>query len=94
MGISCYAANAAHRGVPVLKVGHNVQARNYGGGKWKNGSVTEVLGTRHYMVQLQDGQSWKRHVDQLFTRTEDPDILSCSEPLVKDSTLDNEKSMV
>ena len=33
--------------------------------KWMQGIVTQVLGSRHYMVNIQ-GQLWKRHIDQLI----------------------------
>ena len=40
--------------------------RNYGtGDKWLPGKISEVLGTRNYMVET-GGQLWKRHVDQLL----------------------------
>ena len=40
--------------------------RNYGtGDKWLSGKISEVLGTRNYMVET-GGQLWKRHMDQLL----------------------------
>ncbi|XP_047989844.1 uncharacterized protein K02A2.6-like [Leguminivora glycinivorella] len=48
------------------KVGENVWARNFSKGeKWVSGTVTEQLGSRNYLVQREDGQIIKRHIDQL-----------------------------
>lgn len=33
--------------------------------KWKYGVVSEKLGKLHYNVELDDGRTWKRHIDQL-----------------------------
>ena len=44
-------SRTANRGCREFIVGDKVQARNYGlGGKWRHGTVMEVLGTRHYNV--------------------------------------------
>lgn len=41
-------------------------ARNYSAGeKWMQGIVTQVLGSRHYIVTIQH-QLWKIHIDQLI----------------------------
>ena len=49
-----------------LQVEDQVMARNYSErGKWMQGIVTQVLGSRNYMVNIQ-GQLWKRHMDQLI----------------------------
>lgn len=41
-------------------------ARDYmGSSKWRYGVITERLGELHYMVELDDGRLWKRHIDQL-----------------------------
>ena len=58
----------AKRGMRQFQAGDAVLARNYGRGeKWIPGVVTEVLGSRHYMVEV-FGNLWKRHVDQLLRR--------------------------
>ena len=45
-----------------LQVGDQVMTRNYSErGKWIQGIVTQVLGSRNYMVNIQ-GQLWKRHI--------------------------------
>ena len=61
----------AKRGLRQFHAGDTVLARNYGRGeKWIPGVVTEVLGSRHYMVEV-FGNLWKRHVDQLLRRPVD-----------------------
>lgn len=43
-----------------------VSARNYiGKEKWLFGRISERIGTLHYKVCLDDGRTWKRHVNQL-----------------------------
>ncbi|KAK9693733.1 hypothetical protein QE152_g34022 [Popillia japonica] len=32
---------------------------------WKFGIVTEQCGLLHYLIKLDDGRIWKRHIDQL-----------------------------
>lgn len=52
--------------VRLLQPGDRVVARNYfGEGTWKLGVVSEVLGKLHYMVKLDNGLLWRRHIDQL-----------------------------
>ena len=61
----------AERGLRHFRAGDAVLARNNGRWKkWISGVVTEVLGSRHYMVEV-CGNLWKRHVDQLLRRTID-----------------------
>ncbi|XP_055522484.1 uncharacterized protein K02A2.6-like [Wyeomyia smithii] len=33
--------------------------------KWRFGKVAEKIGRLHYMIELDDGRMWKRHIDQL-----------------------------
>ena len=43
-----------HRGFRTFSAGDSVVATNFGrGGKWVSGVVTEVLGSRHYIVRWQ-----------------------------------------
>jgi transposase InsO family protein len=71
----------AYRGCRTFTVGDSVLARNFGKGeKWRKGVIAEILGTRHYIVHVGDGVTWKRHVDQLLkatdpTECEDPDTV-------------------
>ena len=40
--------------------------RNYRGkGKWKIGRVKKKLGKLHYLILLDDGREWKRHINQI-----------------------------
>lgn len=49
--------------------GDLVFARNYGRDpRWLPGRVTQVTGPYSYRVQLDDGRTWRRHVDQLRER--------------------------
>lgn len=50
----------------MFAVNDRVAARDFlGSSKWKFGTVAERLGKLHYMVELDDGRIWKRHVDQM-----------------------------
>ena len=61
-------SRTAKRGLRHFNAGDPVLARNYGKGeKWMHGVITEVLGSRHYIVDV-SGNLWKRHVDQLLSR--------------------------
>ncbi|XP_008486095.1 uncharacterized protein K02A2.6-like [Diaphorina citri] len=47
-------------------VGDRVQVRNYTReGKWKFGRVLRREGRLHYQVELDEGNVWRRHVDQI-----------------------------
>ena len=60
--------HTAKRGLHQFHAGDVLLARNYGRGeKWIPGVVTEVLGSRQYMVEV-FGNLWKRHVDELLRR--------------------------
>ena len=64
-------SRTAHRGLRKFNAGDSVLARNFGReGKWVRGVVTEVLGSRHYIVKVA-GNLWKRHIDQLLRRPAD-----------------------
>ena len=72
----------AKRGLRHFHAGDAVLARNYGRGeKWIPGVVTEVLGSRHYMIEV-CGNLWKRHVDQLLRRPVD-DTPSANSPAIQ-----------
>lgn len=50
----------------TFRKGDRVLARNYRGSlRWKLGVISEVLGSRTYLVKLDGGYNIKRHVDQL-----------------------------
>lgn len=68
---STMVSRTANRGLRQFNAGDTVLARNYGKGeKWMRGVISEVLGSRHYMVEV-SGNLWKRHVDQLLSRPVD-----------------------
>ncbi|XP_055615014.1 uncharacterized protein K02A2.6-like [Toxorhynchites rutilus septentrionalis] len=47
-------------------INERIAARDFlGSSKWQFGTVTERLGKLHYMIELDDGRIWKRHVDQM-----------------------------
>ena len=49
-----------------MDVGDTVLARDYRGrGKWAEGQVVDVMGDKHYSIQVHD-QVWRRHIDQLL----------------------------
>ena len=56
---STMVSRTAHRGLRKFNAGDSVLARNFGRGKkWVRGVVTEVLGSRHYIVKVA-GNLWK-----------------------------------
>ncbi|XP_053691598.1 uncharacterized protein K02A2.6-like [Sabethes cyaneus] len=75
-------------------VNDRVAARDYtGSSKWRYGVVTERLGELHYMVELDDGRLWKRHIDQLrhgpakeLQLVTDPTIIGIDEQEILDKT--------
>lgn len=50
-----------------LSVGERVQARYYANNKnqWKLGTIIRKFGQLHYLIKLNDGYTFKRHIDQL-----------------------------
>ena len=50
-----------------LNLNQKVSAREYQNKncKWKFGRVFKKLGKYHYLVRLDDGRIWKRHIDQM-----------------------------
>jgi hypothetical protein len=50
-----------------IKLNARVSARNYNNQKkiWEFGIVIKKLGALHYLIQLDDGRIWKRHIDQI-----------------------------
>ena len=72
----------AKRGLRQFHAGDEVLARNYGRGEtWMPGVINEVLGTRHYMVEV-FGNLWKRHLDQLLHRPID-DTPAANSPAIQ-----------
>lgn len=58
-------------GIPrEFRKGDRVWMRNYTGGRnWCNGKIEEKLGSRNYMVVGEDGSHFKRHIDQIKSRS-------------------------
>jgi len=50
-----------------LSMGTRVQARYYANNKmqWKFGTIIKKMGQLHYLIKLDDGYQFKRHIDQL-----------------------------
>ncbi|UYV78278.1 K02A2.6-like [Cordylochernes scorpioides] len=50
-----------------LQVGERVQARVFISNKpfWKNETIKQKLGNLHYIIELDEGKSLKRHINQL-----------------------------
>uniref|UniRef100_A0A1B0GIL7 RNA-directed DNA polymerase n=1 Tax=Lutzomyia longipalpis TaxID=7200 RepID=A0A1B0GIL7_LUTLO len=53
-----------------FKVLDKVYARSFTGDRWVKAVVVEVTGPVSYKVQLEDGSTWRRHVNQLIGRIE------------------------
>lgn len=53
--------------VKSFEINDKVLARNYRDSnlKWVCGTIIQKMGKLHYMIKLNDGRIWKRHVDQL-----------------------------
>ena len=67
-----------------FSVGESVMARNLRDGPpWVPGVVVQVLGPLSYVIQVQGGQRWKRHVDYI-----------CEGPSVLSGTLENDSNGV
>ncbi|VEN36375.1 unnamed protein product, partial [Callosobruchus maculatus] len=48
-----------------LQLGTRVAVRDYLHEKWKFGFVNKRIGKLHYIIELDDGRKWKRHIDQI-----------------------------
>ncbi len=54
-----------------FRIGEKIIARNYDGRrKWVQGIIEKRLGSTVYVVLLKDGRRWKRHINQLGSRSE------------------------
>ena len=55
-----------------LSIGSAVKARNFGSNvKWHYGVIIACVAPLTYLVQLQDGRIWKRHVDHIVVTVDD-----------------------
>ena len=63
-------------------MGQRVYARNYrGGSKWVPGTLVARRGPLSFVVQVNDGVQWHRHVDQLVESPDSPQDCSSSSVL-------------
>jgi len=56
------------QGQGKFKIGQAVLARNYNNNpkeKWSRGLIEKRIGNVMYIIRLDDGRHWKRHVDQI-----------------------------
>jgi len=61
-------------------IGQSVMAKNFRNGpKWLPGVIVEQLGTLTFLVQLDNGMFWKRHVEQLRCLDDTPRNVTNSE---------------
>ena len=76
-----------------IKVGKRVQARFFKNNKLirKNGTIVEKYGQLQYMVQLDDGNKFKRHIDQLHLTAVERDV-KCTEPQTKSWVVTRQKN--
>lgn len=63
----CESVSEPMKEVRSLVTNQRVSARNYtaGGEKWKFGKIERKLGRLHYLIRMDDGNVWKRHIDQI-----------------------------
>ena len=55
-----------HAVVREFKVNDRVRVREYAKSeKWVYGAISESIGKLRYVIKLDDGRSWRRHVDQI-----------------------------
>lgn len=65
------AQSAGRRKLILFSVGQDVRVKNYWGGeKWLNGVITDVLGPVTFMVSV-NGAYVKRHVNQMLASKSD-----------------------
>lgn len=54
-----------------FSIGDRVSVRDYYAKKYQFGRIHKVLGELHFMVKLDDGRVWKRHLEQMHRIGED-----------------------
>jgi len=61
------ASKVLDRKARQLRVGTQVQARYFANNKmqWKFGTIIKKMGQLHYLIKLDDGYQFKRHIDEL-----------------------------
>lgn len=65
--------NFIEKKVRELEISNRVSSRDYctKDVKWKFGNIVEKLGKLHYLIKLDDGRIWKRHINQIRLVGED-----------------------
>ena len=64
----------------TFNIGQGVLAKNFRSGtKWVPGTITQRLGPVTYLVKVKNDVTWKRHVDQLRSRSEQSNESSSEE---------------
>ncbi|KAF2888201.1 hypothetical protein ILUMI_17972, partial [Ignelater luminosus] len=78
----------------ILRLGDRVQSRNYGSSMhWKCGTVVDVLGRLHYLIELDDGYVIKRHIDQLRRTEVSPETITNRKILPNVTSLPDQASV-
>lgn len=78
-----------------LKVGDSVQARYYSNNKnlWKPGTIIKKYGLPHYLIRLDSGYTFKRHIDQL-RQYESPAKTVTFSPSIQEDTSEERKQTI
>lgn len=50
---------------------------------WVRARVVSVMGPKSYQVELEDGQVWRRHIDQLWSRLGETGLRQTDNPAVQ-----------
>ena len=75
-----------HSRLRNLRLGQSVWARNFRvGSMWVPAMVVDQLGPLSYLVQLKDGELWRRHLDHLRAGSDQPPSLTTPERAEDDS---------
>lgn len=67
-----------------FQIGDNIAAREYLNKKikWRFGTVVRKLGKLHYLIKLENGKIWKRHINQLRSdKSKNTEIVKAREEL-------------
>jgi len=76
-------------------VGQNVQAHNFRSGpRWAPGVIVERLGPLTYLVQVDSGIFWQRHIDHLLPAEDKPLDQNTKAPLSPDLPLPTQSDFI
>lgn len=75
-----------------LVVGGRVLVRDYSNknSKWQFGTIKERLGKLHYVIKLDDGRVWKRHIDQIRVTEVEKSESDITNDIVHDAVVNRE----